>query len=141
MTNNVEFKWELQGTCPRPDGFGQGPGDPLGSERQRVRTARRILAAGRAREEDFSCGTFGDPAWEMLLILYMRECAGAFSTLAGLLSAQEIPGSSAERWLDHLAQQGAIWRGFRTELGEEVVELSASGRGCVERYLNALGAA
>lgn len=135
--SNVGFDWELRGT--RPGASGNSPGDPLDNERRRVRTARLILAANRARDEHFGRGTFGDPAWEMLLILYLRECGGACSTMTGLVSAQEAPCSTAARWLNHLCQQGAICRDYRAELGMEVVELTASGRRSVERYLDAFG--
>jgi hypothetical protein len=140
VTSKAELDWKLEGSWPRPDRFGQIPADPLGSELRRARTARLILAANRARDENFSPGTFGDPAWEMLLILYLRECAGACSTMAGLLCAQEIPDSTASRWLDHLRQQGAVRRDYRPEVGVEAVELTARGRRSVERFLDALGA-
>lgn len=140
MTSTAESeRSDYRGRAPRQDELGLPDADPLGAERQRVQTAQRIAAASRARNEHLDPAIFGQPAWDMLLDLYIRETSGASSTIVQLLlSAQEYPTSTASRWLKCLEEHGVIRLVNHAEVGTELVELTVRGRTSVDRYLDAL---
>jgi DNA-binding MarR family transcriptional regulator len=82
---------------------------------------------------------FGEAAWDMLLELYVRENAGTTSTSAQLVAASGTPGSTAGRWLEHLAKEALVMRRRHPlDPGTEFIELSEKGREALDRYLSAI---
>lgn len=70
-----------------------------------VSRARRHLAERRKRIGIFGVSMFGEPAWDILLVLYteggrQRQTVGTLANLAG-----HAP-TTAIRWLDYLETQG-----------------------------------
>ncbi|HET6941207.1 MAG TPA: hypothetical protein VFH89_03490, partial [Sphingomicrobium sp.] len=66
--------------------------------------ARRILAERRQRSEHFGRAMFGEPAWEMLLLLYIglgsiRMSAGGLAHAAGYSKATTM------RWVGYLEKE------------------------------------
>lgn len=123
---------------PNPDGLRSTSPGPLGEEWRRVRTARLLKAAARARGEYIDPPVFGDPAWDMMLELYLRDASGDSSTVDQLLASQDIPKSAASRWLNCLDQQGVVRCHPSLPTGAQLLELTDRGRKAMERYLDAL---
>lgn len=111
----------------------------LSHECKLVRTAQAMLQRRRRRSDEFEPTMFGEPAWEMLLALYVRETSGASSTAEELQPASAT-ASSAERWLRYLEKEGLARRRYYPGYGRTFfVELSDRGRQALDRYLGAVG--
>lgn len=98
--------------------------------------ARAILAARRRRETLFGSIIFGEPAWDMLLILYLdasesRRTLGRLGQLAG------ISKSTVLRWIDYLDRQELVRREpHPTDKRATFVELTEKGRKAIDMYLS-----
>lgn len=101
--------------------------------------ASQIRFSRELRRSVFNPNMFGEPAWDILLALYVidpdqrRLSTRQVTTLAG------HPLTTALRWLDYLAQQELIERGTNPFDQRVVyVELSAKGRAAMDQYLTQL---
>ena len=113
--------------------------DVLSHECELVRTAYAILLRRRRRYDEFNPALFGEPAWDMLLELYVRETSGASSTAEQLQTASATPSSTAGRWLQRLENDQLIARRDHPHDRETVfVELTDQGRQTLDRYLAAI---
>ncbi len=98
--------------------------------------ARAILAARRGREAIFGKTIFGEPAWEMLLLLYIgesesRRTIGRLGDLAGICKSPTV------RWIDDLGRRGLVRReGHPTDRRAVFVELTRKGRRAIDLYLS-----
>ena len=72
--------------------------------------ARRILANRRMRDELFEPGTFGEPAWEILLNLFVAQANGERVSVSSLCIALDIPSTTALRWIEKLIEDGCLMR-------------------------------
>lgn len=113
--------------------------DLLRHECELVRTAYAILLRRRRRLDEFNSAIFGEPAWDMLLELYVRETSGVSSTAEQLKAAPVIPASTAARWIKHLENDGIIvLHDHPNDRGTAFVELTDRGRQALDRYLTAI---
>ena len=75
-----------------------------------VAFAKAIYSARRLRHDFFPPAMFADPAWDMLLDLYVARAEGrTVSTSSACLGAR-VPQTTGLRWLDKLEKAGAIVR-------------------------------
>ena len=72
--------------------------------------ARALLAARRAREQLFGDGLFADPAWDMLLALFVADEEREPLSVSQLCAASGVPHTTALRWIESLARAGLIVR-------------------------------
>jgi DNA-binding MarR family transcriptional regulator len=97
------------------------------AEKARVNRTRR----GRY----FDDGMFGEPAWDILLVLYATEQSGPRNTIARLCMTANVKLTTALRWLDYLEQQELVRRlNHPNDLRSVFIELTASGREAMDRY-------
>jgi PAS domain S-box-containing protein len=75
------------------------PGDLL-------QTARLLLESRRRRDRAFLAELFSDPAWDMLLAIYVCEAEGRVLTVQALCDASHIGASVAVRWARMLLDSG-----------------------------------
>jgi hypothetical protein len=68
--------------------------------------ARQIIDERERRCWFFPQGTFGEPAWELLLLLYSSE--EKEQSLQALCNGILTPFSTANRWLGYLENEGLI---------------------------------
>lgn len=73
-----------------------------------------------------------------MLELYLRDACGGSSTVDQLLASQDIPKSTASRWIKYLDQHGMVRRYPSSPTGAQPLELTDHGRTVLERYLDAL---
>jgi DNA-binding MarR family transcriptional regulator len=114
--------------CPHPEAMANG--SALGQR------AREILVMRRKRYPIFGRAMFGEPAWDMLLLLYLSGATSAkmVSELAELAGASKSTGL---RWVRYLEAQRLICRqSHATDKRAEVVTLSEKGVGAIEFYLH-----
>jgi DNA-binding MarR family transcriptional regulator len=103
------------------------------AERALQQAALNLLSRRRRRHKIFGRAMFGEPAWEMLLLLYSvgpRETVGRLAELA------YASKSTAIRWIDYLESQGLVCReAHPTDKRATFVELSDKGRQLIRLYL------
>ena len=82
------------------------------SERQAlVELARRFYRSRRLRPRVFSdAGLFGEPAWDMLLDLFIAEADGKRLSVTAACIGSAVPTSTALRWLVILEERGLVRR-------------------------------
>ncbi|MDQ1158905.1 DNA-binding MarR family transcriptional regulator [Sphingomonas sp. SORGH_AS 950] len=77
---------------------------------QRNRLARIILKNRQRRQEMFPAVAFGEPAWDMILQIYVADHAGQAVDVSSLCASTGIPKTSALRHLDRLVECGLVRR-------------------------------
>ena len=109
---------------------------PVEHECELIRAAQCILQRRQRRNDLFNRDIFGEPAWDMLLTLFVRDSSGASSTAVQLVTAAETAPSTGVRWLGYLEKEGLVTR-RRHPLDHqtEFVELTDRARDSLERYL------
>lgn len=107
----------------------------------RLSSARRILEARRIRTHMLDPAMFGEPAWDMLLTLYVQEAAGRRPTRANLAQSVDVSPSVAVRWQDYLERQGLIELVHGETHGPLHLQLSRKGRDALNRYLTQVSGA
>ena len=91
------------------------------------RAISRIIQARRLRSDLLGSNLFSDPAWDLLLALFLAELRQHRLTTSQLTKATSTSTTSALRWLDALERQGWILRRRAPLDGRKLfVELSES---------------
>ena len=83
-----------------------GAAEPDRSET--VRCARQLLGLRRLREEMLGGNLFADPAWDLLLHLYVESAAGRQVAISGLCSAAKVRPTTGLRWINLLVEAGLL---------------------------------
>ena len=99
--------------------------------------ARAILVDRKRRSRIFNEGMFGEPAWELLLNLYVMDQDGPRLTIGRLIESSDLPQTTALRWLQYLQDQDLIVR--REHPGDartSFVSLTNKAREALDLYLS-----
>ena len=68
-----------------------------------IKKAEHIVKARRRRESDFvDASLFADPAWDILLGLYIDEGMGSFPSVTAACISAAVPPTTALRWISKL---------------------------------------
>jgi hypothetical protein len=106
-------------------------GDPLSA------LAYRMLAARHQRDHFFDPLVFGNPAWEMLLTLFVAGERGRPVLDASLSTG--VPQSVALRWLTYLQREKMLVEVEDPDHGPEtLIRLTDKSRAAIRSYLGAL---
>ena len=70
--------------------------------------ASRLLAARSERDALLGPTLFGEPAWEILLRLFVAQAKGAPVRLSDLTSASSLPSGVALRWVSAMEEAGKL---------------------------------
>jgi DNA-binding MarR family transcriptional regulator len=123
---------------------GRAEGDPPGSSSRKpeptreslLHHARRILAGRRQRNAHFGCAMFGEPAWEMLLLLYIGLGSIRMSA-GGLAHAAGYSKTTTMRWVDYLEKEKLVRRDpHPNDQRTFFVALTDKGISLMEQYLS-----
>lgn len=89
----------------------QQPGRPQAAvdRTELARRAAALLKVRRARNDLLGAAFFGEPAWDMLLALYVAESNGTKTTVSGL-AGSECPHTTGLRWLQALEAEQLVKR-------------------------------
>ena len=80
---------------------------------------------------------FGEPAWEMLLCLYITDQSEGHQSISRLAELVETPLSTTVRWIDYLDRERLIEREPNpTDKRVIYIRLAARGRELLEAYLS-----
>ena len=91
----------------------QLPGSPAPVLREAPvseKTIREIIRMRRRRNQFFDEGLFADPAWDILLELYLAALSQHRVTITSLCAAAAVPPTTALRWITNLEANGLIQR-------------------------------
>ena len=80
------------------------------STRQLIKMVKRVRAARRARDDFFDASLFGEPAWDMLLALYLASAEQYRLTISNLVNESEATATTALRWICRFEQLGMLLR-------------------------------
>lgn len=100
----------------------------------------KILAAQRRlRLQIFPASLFSDPAWDILIELYVRQLEARRVNISRLTAALMVPATTVLRWLDRLEAEALITREKDIHDARSVwVDLSQYGRSLMDRYFHKL---
>lgn len=93
-----------------------GAGSPMpaapGTEPHLVEIAKALYRARRQRERYFGelATAFTEPAWDLMLDLYIARSEGRRVSISSAAIAADVPPTTALRWIAHLEQQGILRR-------------------------------
>ena len=116
-------------------------GEGVVEERRRdmslIELAETILDARRRRAEVFNPAMFGEPAWELLLTLFVMDCEGPRLTIGRLTQLAGTKLTTALRWLEYLEDQAFVRREQHpTDARSAFIELTDKARAALELYLS-----
>lgn len=101
--------------------------------------ARSNIKARHLRYDHLPAPIFGEPAWDMLLLLYVSTKSGTKESVSMLSLSSGAPATTALRWIDYLARQELVMRRpNRRDLRVVFIELTDKGRDAIEAYLTDL---
>lgn len=94
----------------------------------------------RARRTDFlPAEMFGEPAWDALLMLYIRPQGTLDPTTLEVAAATGVPITTALRWIESLQNMELIERDERPgECHQSCIRLSAAGESLLDHYLRCI---
>lgn len=99
--------------------------------------ADRILNQRKARTRFLPPSLFHEPAWEILLHLYLAQRQGRTVNIKHLTQAVEAPVTTAQRWVDALAHMKLIHRVTDTmDRRRTELTLTDTAIQAVENYLS-----
>jgi DNA-binding MarR family transcriptional regulator len=109
-------------------------GVPCAALLERAHSMRQVRWA---RERLLGRAAAGEPAFDLLLCLYVRS-GQIENSLTSLAKAAGIPYSSAMRWIRYLADKGLVERSeSRSDRRATYVQLTCSGRRVMNEFLSA----
>ncbi len=90
----------------------EGPRSPETNliPRKLVRLAKRLKAMRDSRSSMLDPSLFGEPAWDILLSLFVAEGEGYRLKVTSLAFESGVTGSTVLRWIDRLLELGLIQR-------------------------------
>jgi DNA-binding MarR family transcriptional regulator len=116
------------------DSLGRPNDDELGSRAQYIIHSRRI------RSRHFQRSMFGEPAWDVLLLVYAGDVSGDRQTPTKLARWTGIPLSTVSRWIEYLEHQQLVERQpHPTDKRIVFVRLLPKGRQAMSNYLTEVG--
>ena len=100
-----------------------------------VSRARIVLNSRRLRERFFRRIMFGEPAWDILLLLYVSERSGRL-TMSRLAEWVEAPLTTVARWVKFLEEEHLVERtAHPTDRRTVFISLLDKGRTALDSYL------
>lgn len=76
--------------------------------RDRIDFAEKLYNLRSARAETFGHDLFGEPAWDILLDLFIQKGRGRRVSVTSACIASNVPATTALRWISILGDHGLI---------------------------------
>ncbi|WP_017663986.1 winged helix DNA-binding protein [Porphyrobacter sp. AAP82] len=114
-------------------------GRPARPARSHLALARKAYALRRKRAVLFgNPDLFGEPAWDILLDLYIAAGEGKPVSVSSACIGSAAPATTGLRWLGVLAEEGLVVREADAENHRRVlVRLTPSGQAAMDRFFEA----
>ena len=104
-----------------------------------VDRARTVLHTRRLRVRHFNRVMFAEPAWDILLLLYLAESSEGRQTIGQLATLIETPLTTVLRWVGYLEKEHLIQRiDHPTDRRIVFVRLTDKGRDSLDAFLGEL---
>jgi DNA-binding MarR family transcriptional regulator len=101
--------------------------------------ANALLAERRLRRQHLPAELFHEPAWDMLLALFVARNDGQPMNIKALVAMADAPVTTSQRWIEHLYKLRLIDRVIDPADRRRVeISLSAVGEDAVSSYLQAV---
>lgn len=101
-----------------------------------ISRARIVLSARRLRERFFNRVMFGEPAWDILLMLYASEQSPGRLTLSRLAEWVDVPLTTVIRWVKTLEEEQLVERqAHPTDRRTVFIVLLEKGKKALDSYL------
>ena len=112
------------------------------SNRTGSEQALRTIIRTRAERGKFLPGhLFADPAWDMLVELYLSDILSQRISVSSLCCASNVPATTALRWIKTLQDEGLIQRtGDPCDHRRYFMSLSENGRVAMDGYFENVAA-
>ncbi len=110
------------------------------SENRSLRWAKAVYIARRQRDAAAGlAGLFGEPAWDILLDVYIAQKSRREIQVSSVCIEAGVPSTTILRWLTRLELEGLIYRASDTVDGRRrYVRLTPSGEALMARMLDAM---
>jgi hypothetical protein len=106
------------------------------SDKALAKVARAVLRARNRRQRYFDAEMFADPAWDMLLDLFVSTATGKRVNTTSLCIAGQVPGSTGLRWIAVLEKHELIVRvPAPDDARVKLVELTRKGYRLMRQFL------
>lgn len=110
---------------------------PIDAPAAAVEEARRHYRIRRMRDQEFGPALFGEPAWDILLDLYIAASDPRLASVMSASMAASVPTQDIARWLILLEQHGLVERfSSGTDASRAIVTLSQRAFDQMTRLLN-----
>lgn len=107
-----------------------------GNAERNMALAQKLRALRNLREEMFGPRLFSDPAWDVLLTLYLSKLQQARLKVTSVIEESGVPPTTVLRWIAALSERGLIVRSTNpTDLRSCLVELSDEAAAMMTNYL------
>jgi len=115
----------------------RAPRAPADVSPQSLATARRMVRERLKRNHYFDAGLFADPAWDMMLDLFIAEAEGRETPVMNLCLSSQVPETTTLRWVKTLEHAGiVIRRKDEHDQRRVLVRLSAEAAKAMSGYLD-----
>lgn len=109
-------------------------------EAEAFRLAKSVYALRRRRDSALEIkGLFGEPAWDILLDLYIAQMSRADLQVSSVCIEAGVPSTTILRWIARLEQEGLVYRASdKGDARRRYVRLTETGHSTILRVLNAM---
>ena len=105
-----------------------------------VATARRLYRFRRRRDSVLGSYLFGEPAWDLLLELFIAEADERRVSISNACVAAAVPSTTAIRWIKELESHKLVRREDDPDDARRTyVRLTGAGRTALKRLLGGIG--
>ena len=112
MTKTIDESQSSAGTPIRFDPFAVSNDtvriDSFADDAAEEAVAQRLLASQRRRGLHFDAALFRDPAWDIMLVLFIAQCRGIHSSMDHACDMPGVPHATAIRIVQYLAKIGLV---------------------------------
>jgi len=123
-------------------GGGTGEAQPGPASLDARELAKQLLAQRQARFDHFPAELFHEPAWDMLLALFVAHEERRTMNVKTLVGSAHAPVTTSQRWIDHLHKLKLIDRVIDpVDRRRMEISLSDAGYAAITAYLRRMGAA
>ena len=116
---------------------GRQPILPAAVSAESVQTARRMVRERLRRGQFFRPELFADPAWDMMLDIFIAEAEGRETPVMNLCLSSQVPETTTLRWVRTLEHAGIFLREKdEHDLRRVLVRLSPDASKAMATYLD-----
>lgn len=83
---------------------------PIFSDKQRITVAQAWTRASSLRQATLGISYFQDPAWDILLLVYLEHLKGRALNVTAACTAGNVAPTTGLRWLQKLTEDGWVER-------------------------------